>query len=143
MMKTSPSKSHGPEVKTSLLNRCLDIARAYGDRHPEWGRFMHYSFVIEGNKLVAWATNRAGPPQRRLGYRPSSKRHAEPAAWAKARGLLEGKGRLEVVNIRLNRLGDMRISAPCACCHSFLSVVGVEKVWFTTDAGFAWVKCAR
>lgn len=120
-----------------ILNSCLRIARSRNteELHPEYGNFHHFSFIIQNNKIIEYATNTAGAVLYSKFYTRNSKTHAEASAYKKAKGLLDPSSSFEVVNIRLNRTGELRNSAPCSGCYSLLQVMGASKVWFTTREG--------
>ena len=122
-------------MRKYVLREALRVASRHNPRHPEWGNYHHYSFVVQRNTILAWATNRTGPPFRRLGFDEDQKQHAEPLAWLRARKKLS-PGLFEVVNIRLNKRGDLRLSRPCACCTSFLAAAGCTAIWYSTPTGF-------
>ena len=124
-------------MKRSIINDCYKIAVKKNKQHPQWGCYHHYAFIIQRNKIVEWATNRAGEPNAFLGFPRHAKVHAETEAYRKARGILEKNKPFEVINIRLNRGGDLKPSKPCACCTNFLKLVDCAAVWFSTGAGFA------
>ena len=124
-------------MKRSLLNECLRIAIRINPKHPEYNYYHHFSFVIQNNQIMEWGTNRGEGATPLIGYPEYSKLHSEARAYFKARGLLERGKNFEVINIRLNKRGDVRISRPCKCCSSFLKFLGCRTVWFTTLNGFA------
>lgn len=129
-------------MKKSLIDECLRIAIAKNtpDHHPEWGHFHHFCFIIQENKILEWATNRAANPGPHFGYRSEGKIHAEPNAYRKAKGLLKSSKPFFAVNIRLNRRSQPMLSAPCRCCYEFLKQFGCARVSFTTTAGWAEIK---
>ena len=129
-----------------LLSDMLRIAQDYLPRHPQFKYYPVYSFIVQDNAVVEWSTNAAGDPtgplramyEARVAHldgRP--KIHAEVRAYSKARGLLKRDKSFEVANIRLNRKGQIRMAAPCNCCHCFLKSLGATKAYFTTDYGWA------
>jgi hypothetical protein len=127
-------------MKRNILRECLRIAREKLPRHPQYSFYPHFSFIVQDNKLVEWATNTAGTPPVHLGYEArimdgSAKTHAEFNAWRRARGIIVADKPFECVNIRLNKRGEMRMSAPCSCCHSFLCELGCTSCYFTNDDG--------
>lgn len=122
-------------MKSSILQECIRIAQKHNtpESHPEWGKFHHFSFIVQDNKIVEWATNKAHTPLTRFGYPAGSKLHAETEAYRKAKGLLNPRKSWECVNVRLLRDNTPRLSAPCSCCYNFLDILGCKKVYFTTD----------
>jgi tRNA(Arg) A34 adenosine deaminase TadA len=131
-------------MRSKLLRQCLQIAvnKNRPDLHPEWGNHVHFCFVVQGNKIVEWGTNRPGNADRICGFNPiRHKIHAEVDAYRKAKGLLNKRETFEVVNIRLNKDGKTRLAAPCSCCTNFLDVVGCDRVYFSTNVG--WESISR
>jgi hypothetical protein len=133
-------------MKKKLLLESFRIALEYLPRHPEYSYFPHYSFIVQTNKIIEWDTNSGGQPpapflamyQSRVAHLDgASKRHSELNAFTKAKGLLDRDKSFEVINLRLNKRGEFRDAAPCSCCHHFLKMLGCQKVWFTTNSGWA------
>ena len=122
-------------MKKSLLIDCLRMCKAHLPKHPEWESYKHYSVIIQSNQIIEWGTNRTAAPL--IGYTNHSKFHSENAAYFRARGLLERNKSFEVVNIRFNKQGDLKLSRPCICCVSFLKFLGCSIVYFSTELGFA------
>jgi len=122
-------------MKQTILKECVRIAREKNQQRDS--DFRHFSFIIQRNKLVDWGTNVSRvPPMIHFGYPKTSGWHSEVNAYRKAKGILED-GSFEVINIRLNKLGELRLSKPCKCCHAFLKELGCSYVYFSTDVGFA------
>lgn len=131
-------------MKKKLLHEALRIARDTLAKHPQQS-FKHWAFIVQNGKIVEWSVNMDGEPPVHFGYHSRLKNndldpklHAEFTAFRKARGLLDFGKRWECINIRLNNAGEMRLAAPCKCCHGFLSEMGCHTFHFTTDAG--WCK---
>lgn len=122
-------------MKKRILLECLRMAKQHVPNHPEWDAFKHYSFIVQRNIIVEWGVNRTAEPL--IGYPHYGKLHSECDAYFKARGLLND-GPFKVVNLRLNKTKDLRMSRPCACCQNFLKRLGCTEVWFSTDS--AWAK---
>lgn len=119
-----------------ILDSCLSIARKNNtSKHPEYDSFMHFSFVVKDNKILEYATNYRGITRYSKFYSRISKTHAEAAAYTKAKGLMRRGDTFEMVNIRLNREGELRNSAPCSGCYALLQLFGCIKVWYTTKEG--------
>ncbi len=130
-------------MNRKILRDCLRIAREKNrpDIHPEWKNFHHYAFIIQNNKIIEMGFNRSihKGGVRHLGYSEESKIHAEVDAYFKAKGHpdFDKDSYFEIINIRLNKKSEMRISKPCACCHNFLTGLGAKTCHFTTDVGWA------
>lgn len=132
-------------MKKKLLAECLRISQATLSKHPE-KRFKHWCFIIQDNKILEWSTNSSGIPPVHFGYHNrlrnaeiDPKLHAEFNAFKKARGIINSNKKWECVNVRLSSNGEMRTSTPCECCYSFLTEMGCNTIWFTTN--FGWAKC--
>lgn len=126
----------------NLLDRLLTVSRQHNSptKHPEWGHYHHFSFVIQDNQIVEWATNRTANPLLKYGYPSHGKLHSESEAYRKARGLLDRMRTFDVVNIRLSKRNVLRMSKPCKCCMRFLQTVGCRSVTFSTNLGFSRIR---
>ncbi len=124
-------------MKRTILRECIRIAYEYNtpDKHPEWGNFHHYTFIVQKDKLISWATNKSALPLAQHGYEAKSKLHSETEAYRKARGILLTDTPFTCINIRLTKSGTMRISKPCSCCFNFLRSLNCKNIYFTTDLG--------
>ena len=128
-------------IKKNILNECLRTAREkHGPTHPSWGhKAVHYSFVVQGNKILEVGVNRpdASPPIH-YGYPAYADTHSELDAWRKARGILEDK-KWEIVNIRLlQEIPDYPLAdaAPCNACMLFLMDRNCRRFYFSTSTGW-------
>lgn len=83
--------------------------------------------------------NRVGTPITGYGYGRSYPQniHAEPDAVRRAKISVDFDDTWSIVNIRLSKSGEVKLSAPCPCCSSFLTNMGCKSVTFTTAAGWA------
>jgi len=99
-------------MRKSLLRDCLRIAKDKNGGHPET-HFRHFTFIIQGNKLVEYGYNRSHTALVRYGYPAWSKVHSENTAYKKAKGLLNKDIPFEAVNIRLTKSGKLKLSQPC------------------------------
>lgn len=123
-------------MRSTILNHCLGHAHATLTKHPQHAHYMHWSYIVQDQRVVEWGMNRDHTPALHFGYGPNAKLHSELVAYKKARGLL-ANGPFNVVNIRLNRQGQVKLSAPCLVCQQWLASVGCEKVWFSLPGGWA------
>lgn len=126
-------------MKRSLYKECLRLARSKNNpiSHSEYKNYMHYSFIIQGNKIIEWGMNRPGNATPFHGFEPTRhKIHSEVDAYKKAKGLLDKSKNFSIVNLRLNRKGEPRMSAPCKCCMNFLETVGCNGIHYSTDQGW-------
>lgn len=131
-------------MKKILLRECHRIALQKMDGHPQHDNYMHYTFIVQENKILEYAMNTPSEPPKHLGYHErirngSPKAHSEFNAFRRAKGLLNQQKSFDCINIRLNKKGDLRMSAPCVCCTNFLSSFGCRDCFFTTEEGWAKV----
>jgi hypothetical protein len=125
------------KMKKKILKECVRIAKEKNKFHTHT-TFRHFSFVIQQNKILEWGINKSyGTPPPNVGYPENAGMHSENDVYRKAKGILDPKESFEVVNIRLNKSGDLRLSKPCPCCYNFLKNIGCTTVWFSTEIGFA------
>jgi len=123
-------------MKNKMLSECISIARNKIEKHP-MDKFIHFTFIVQGKKILGFGTNRYGPAPTGFGYDENSEIHSEPDAFHKYGNKIDKTKPFKVVNIRFNKLGEIKMSKPCKCCNGFLKVMGANTVWFTTDAGWA------
>jgi len=124
-------------MKKTLIREALKIAQFELDSHPEFSHYLHWTFIVKDNQLLEWGTNKAGAVPAFLGYNPNTaKQHSEFVAYRRAKGLLKGEP-FGIINVRLSRQGEMKNSQPCEICHNWLSLVGCNRVVFSTPLGWA------
>ncbi len=130
-------------MKKSILKHALGIARAKLSSHPQYNHFMHYSFVVQFNKIVEWSVNNSKLPPVHYGYKDRikdkafrPKTHSEIEAFRCARGLLDLNKPFEMINIRLSKNGEVRLSKPCVCCRDLLTALGCVKFYYSSEVGF-------
>jgi hypothetical protein len=129
-------------MRKKIIKQCLHLARAKNnpESHPEYNNFHHFSFIVQNNKILEMGFNRKGPPLEGFGYsKEFGKIHSENDVYRKTKGIIDHSKPFDIVNIRLNKRGQLRLSKPCSCCANFLRVVGCRHVYFSTNDGFAKV----
>jgi len=129
-------------MKASIIRDVLSIARNKLPNHPQLDCYPHYAFIIQNNKVIEWATNVSHTPPIHLGYHKKftdssgPKYHAELFAYKRARPLLDNDEPFEVINLRLNKAGTLKLSRPCPACYNFLSVVNCRAIHYSSEVGF-------
>lgn len=127
-------------MRRNILNECLRIAKQKNRSgiHPLYNiSNCHFSFVIQFNSIVEMGMNRRTEPLRYYCKNKNAKgRHSEVDAYRKAKGILDHDNLFEIINIRLNKRDETRISKPCSFCHDFLKAVGCRMVYYSTNDGF-------
>lgn len=121
-------------MKKKLLVKCLDIAKKLNtsEKHPDWGCYHHFSFIIQNNKIIGYGMNRRGEPIISLGYAEWGKIHSEFDAYQQVKGIMSN-GAFTVINFRLSKSGELRDSTPCNCCYNFMKKMGCTEIWFSTS----------
>lgn len=125
-------------MKKSLQKQILDICFKKLQRHPELNNFPHYSFIVKNGKVISWATNSKVEPPRHFGYhrdwdktyRP--KYHAELAAYRKN----PIRSPFQIINVRMNKQGLLRMSKPCRACTKLMTALGCVKFYYSFQEGF-------
>lgn len=127
-------------MKKSILYETLRISKQNVENHPYHGRKYHYSYIISKNTILGWSTNKNFSLPKHFGYdsridNNTAFMHSEIAAWYKTKGLLQGR-KFQLINIRINKSGELRISRPCVCCHTILNKLGCNKFYYSSNIGF-------
>ncbi len=123
-------------MKKSMLTQILLKCRKDLPEHPEYLHFPHWTFFIRNNEFVSQGVNRKHEPEKKYGYHIKDfkpKWHAELDAIRRCR---RGLADLIVVNVRLNKNGNARMSMPCKTCRNLLYAIDVKKIYFTTESGW-------
>ena len=112
---------------TKRINRTIFPLQYILDNHR------HYTFIFRRNKLLSVGHNSTltHPLAQRFGCLAI---HAE----LKAIQLLDNKEILpkcKVINVRINKRGQFRLSSPCQSCCKLLSYLGVQQVYYSTSQG--------
>lgn len=131
-------------MKKSLIHASLAIAHSKKESHPEFQHFIHFTFIVQDNKIVEWGRNHKGEPALHHGYRHGkdfqSKIHSEMDAYKKAKGLLDKTKPFEIINIRLNKKGLLRLSKPCKCCFNLMKEFGCRTFYYSSEIGFLKIR---
>jgi len=133
-------------MKKSILKSVCRIAREKLSLHPELNNFPHYSFIVQDNKIIEWATNIKLEPPKHWGYHKLNndwgfvpKFHSEVFAYKKARGILNDST-FEIINLRFNKKGELKLSKPCQSCFELMIEFGCTKFYYSSDIGFLELK---
>lgn len=123
-----------------ILRECIRLAREKTKSHNKKVRHRHFSFVIQGKKILARGVNIPSNPPKELGFSNHQGIHSEIDAYRKAKGILDHEKSFTIVNIRINKRGILRNSMPCKQCYDFLKYCGAHVIYFSTNYGFARIK---
>ncbi len=127
-------------MKLFKLKQLIRECRRKLPKHPELENYPHFSFILSktGERLGAGVNGCFEPPKHwgyhRKGYRP--KLHSEIRAFANARRRLVGKNStFHIVNVRLDKDGAVKNSAPCPNCFELLRELGCESFTYSISEG--------
>lgn len=134
-------------MRKAILQEALNIAKSKVEKHPEKECYLHFSFVVQENKIIEWGLNNRKIPALHYGYhsrikdtRFKPKMHAEVNAYWKAKGLLKRNKAFSMINIRLNRMSECRMSKPCSCCYGLLKALGCDIFYYSSNNGFLTIR---
>ena len=126
-----------------MLARCVREAERLADLMGEHPRCRHISFIFDGQRMVASASNSGKTHPANLGYayinremRPIAEfvgTHSEMRA-ALRLGMDRCEG-LTLVNVRIDRKGRVANSRPCGGCRDMIGRAGFAEVYYTVDGG--------
>lgn len=132
-------------MKKKLLLDAFRTAVKHMPNHPSYmDTWMHWAFIVHEGSIVEWGTNLRGTPPTHYGYNKKivdvdapCKLHAEVVAYRRAKKLL-GKSltSFDIINVRLDKRGNPKISAPCCCCKPLLHDLGCVHFYYTTECGW-------
>lgn len=119
-------------MKKNILYQCIKWSLNHNTplKHSQFNYYIHHTFIIQENKIVEWGQNKAGNAP--FFYKPYQKIHSEYIAYKKAHGLLKRNKPFDIVNIRLNKMGVLKLSKPCICCFNFLKSMKCRNVYFSS-----------
>ena len=134
-------------MNKNLLRHCIGRSLRGLSSHNQYKHYIHYSFAVVDGSVYVVGTNKSAVPSVHLGYNqrvPEPKIHSELDAYKKLRKIVPiGKVQWSLINVRLNRSGEMKNSRPCHVCQEWLSQVGCTEVYYTTEAGWSNMKMSN
>lgn len=124
----------------NLLRQCLVYSAQSLTAHPQYRHYIHYSFGIVDGKIAVVGKNHAALPDVHFGYHArvtEPKIHAELDAYKRLRKKYPiSKTAWSLVNVRINRSGEFKLSKPCDVCTEWLTAVGCHGWSYTTEVGW-------
>lgn len=118
------------DLSVSLLGGCVN-KKTY-----------HFSFIFKRNKLISIGQNKIeeSPKVVQFARRHNIEQmkkwpylHSEIDAISKVWGRIYLDSTYTIVNVRLSKKGELRMSKPCASCHEVISCLGIKVVYSTED----------
>lgn len=99
-------------------------------------RYKHFTFILsKNNKIVSIGINnikKTHPLAKKYNHRFYST-HSEISALAKFPYPLKTLPLYNIINIRLNKKGELRLAKPCNHCQALLQAFGVKQIYYSTS----------
>ncbi len=129
-------------MNSKTLNKLVKKAKVFHDM-PE-GAFKHFSFIMDGSRPLSFGwnqTRKTHPKSNKYGYRFNNI-HSEFDALLNylKNHAVEHLHRYTMVNIRLNKAMELRLSKPCSICDRLLDAFRIGNVIYSTNKG-GFVEC--
>ena len=118
-------------LNNKLRDKILNISQNLKFTNPH--RCKHFSFIVKRSTILSFGQNtydKTHPLGKYLGYRNASI-HSELAAIVNFQWDREELQNCDIVNVRLNRHGQMRYAKPCPCCLHLLQNLGIKRAYYT------------
>mgnify|MGYP007100041426 CR=1 FL=1 len=128
----------------AILNKSIELARAMypANISTDERRCFHFSFIWDKSKLLVAAQNKQGThPRNRFNLKEfdiSLKNQcSEMRAFIIAKSRFEKLNwkKVKMVNVRLNRRGEIKNSRCCPACSNLINYLGIKNLYFTDDNG--------
>lgn len=130
-------------MRHKFLDRCAGLSLILSERMGVWARCRHFTFIVDGSRIVCTGTNtrKTHPANLLYGYVNRDMEsisdlvgtHSEMRA-ARAFGMEKCKG-LTLVNVRVDRMGKLAQSRPCKGCMDMIEKAGFHEVFYTDHSG--------
>lgn len=126
------------------FDKLVEISRAlYDPNHPL--RAFHVSFLLRRNKILAIGINKKcthtlnlrNRKHNRAGQDISNVKYqcSEFSLLRKSRSQNINYNKCDLVNVRINKSGNLDIARPCSSCQSLLRHFRVSDVYYTDKNG--------
>ena len=118
-----------------VLDKLIEISRSLKDVPNAHNR--HFTFIVRKKRVLSMGWNngcKTHPKAKELGYRFDNI-HSELAAILNFKYPLDTLEKCVLVNVRVNRFGQLRMAMPCKRCLLWLSSFGLDSIWYTNHCG--------
>ena len=115
------------------FDKLVDVARLMLDKPNS--KYKHFSFIVYENIIFSIGfnnTTKTHPLAHKYGHRFAST-HSEINALAKFPYAIRHLRKYDMVNIRLNKKGDIRLSKPCMPCQNLLVTFAIHNIYYSTN----------
>lgn len=131
------------------FEKYIEIAKALQPIHHNYNlnRTFHLTFALERKRTIAIGINniKTHPSIKKLDYRSEegedlrniARMHSELNCILKLQNKygMEDFEDITFINIRLDKMGNVRYARPCNGCSHLLSQVGYKKLYYSTNNG--------
>ena len=131
------------------FQKFIDISKALQPIHHNYSlnRTFHVTFALDKKRPIAIGINssKTHPNIKKLDYRSAegedlrdiARMHSELNCILKLQNKygIENFKDMTFINIRLDKMGNVRYARPCNGCSHLLQQVGYKKVYYSTDDG--------
>ena len=100
-------------------------------------KYKHFSFIVDGQTIFSIGfnnTTKTHPLAQKYGHRFAST-HSEINALAKFPYAIRLLRNYDMVNVRLNKNGVVRLAKPCIHCQQLLMAFNISNIYYSTNAG--------
>ena len=136
-------------MKKYKFEKFIEIAKALQPIHHDYSsiRTFHVTFAVNKNKTISIGINntKTHPNIKKLNYcseegedlRDIARTHSELNCILKLKNKYPSYSLKDIVfvNIRLDRMGNIKYARPCNGCSHLLHKVGYKKVYYSGDCG--------
>lgn len=113
------------------------ITLAYKYKDIPNAKNKHMSFIVQRSNIITIGFNdyqKTHPISRNLKYKFDAM-HSELDAFLKVRWSNIDLSKCELINIRINRFGELRMAKPCKRCLHFLKLLNFQRIWYSSWNG--------
>lgn len=132
-------------MEMKILEKIKEIAFAF-DRNLFPNRSLHLSFIIYKGRIISIGQNNKKTHPINLRNRKINKEGvdissfrgtcSEYSAVSKLKNLTNiPTTKCQLINIRINKLNEVRMAQPCNSCLGLISYFGFQEVWFSNEKG--------
>ena len=122
-------------MTTKLKNKILTTVERL--KHVPNGKNKHFSFIVHRNKILSIGWNncwKTHPIAQLCKYRFDSI-HSELDAYLRYQASIQTLRDSCLINVRINRFGDIGYAAPCEKCMKWVPKIGFRKIYFSDGNG--------
>ena len=123
-----------------IIKICKKWHKGHKIRRP-----IHFTFVLDGSKVISMGTNINHRRTHPASFQPFKSVHSELDAILNIKiadeckkyhftNLAEFASRLDLINVRLLKNGDIAMAKPCKHCQRMIDEIGFRTVRYTTNA---------